>query len=298
MKSLVNPSYYDKINSSLLSDPVSNISTHLVNHVGTPLVEFLDFLKNNHSRHCVPADVASGLANLPLRRVWLDQKKTDIETTQKLPTGEQLDGARSYEMILPYFTTTDQYNATSINALGESQKGILYKQAIRIARSIMGKDVNHTEEAVEGFKADLNHPRHFFNTTPIPENENGAVGGSRCPNMEEARVKCPVRYEAMQAWFKYAQEIISMLDPLTVDLFHMGGPRITTPVCPVKMVAKFNPSSGSQSYSGGGQDCDEASEYQLPFFLKLPGPKFNAFSVAGHETRPGHHTQVLGLLYT
>ena len=299
-KSLINPTYYSdipdeesqKLKTTFNKTVHLQITEVLVNYIGAPLHEFIDFLKKNHSRRCVPSEVASGLANLPLRRVWLDQKETAIETTQTLPTGEKLNGAKSYEMILPYFTTTDQYNATSINALGESQKNKLYIQALDIARKIMNKDTDQTEEAVREFKADLNHPRHFFNTTPIPDNENGAIGGSRCPDMESARINCTVRYKAMQDWFKYTREIIAMLDPLTVYLFHMGGERITTPVCPVKMVAKFNPSSGSQSYSGGGPDCDYASSYKLPFFLKLPGPKYNAFSVGGHETRPGHHTQV------
>ena len=292
MKHLINPAYYDTVKDGELFDMTKAVTVALVEYLGSPLHDFINFLKNNHTRHCVPADVASGLANLPLRRVWLDQKETDIKTTRTLPTGERLNGTKTYEMILPYFTTTDQYDAISINALGESQKNKLYTQALEIARKIMGKDINQTEEAVKEFKADLNHPRHFFNTTPIPDEENGALGGSRCPDMESAKKNCSVRYEAMQKWFSYTREIIAMLDPLTVNLFHMGGERITTPVCPVKMVAKFNPSSGSQSYSGGGPDCNYASEYKLPFFLKLPGPKYNAFSVGGHETRPGHHTQV------
>ena len=269
---------------------VQKISEILVEYLGTPVYEFMDFLKNNHSRYCVPENVASGLANLPLEYVWFDQTKTNIKTTQTLPTGEKLNGAKSYEMILPYFTTTKKYNATSIYLLGQTQLQKLYRRAVEIAIKI----TNQTEEdsAVSEFKMDMNHPRHFFNTTAIPENENGAVGGTRCKNMEMARKNCPVRYEAMQLWFKYAQQIIARLDPLTVDMFYMAGPKATTPACPVKMVAKFNPSSGSQSYSGGGIHCARASHYKLPFFLKLPGPKVNAFSVAGHETRPGHHTQV------
>jgi len=299
---LLDPNYYHKNLSKLFEEkyqkPVVHIMSEiLVKYLGTPVYEFINFLKNNHSRHCVPEDVASGLANLPIKYVWLDQNQTDIETTQTLPTGEKLNGAKSYEMMLPYFTTTKKYNATSIYLLGESQLKKLYKRAEEIAVKITNKTLQ--DGAVQEFKVDMNHPRHFFNTTPIPDNESGSIGGSRCKNMEMARKNCPVRYEAMQLWFKYAQQIIARLDPLTVDMFYMAGPKKTTPVCPVKMVAKFNPSSGSQSYSGGGVHCDHASQYQLPFFLKLPGPKSNAFSVAGHETRPGHHTQVnFKFLYT
>ena len=106
--------------------------------------------------------------------MWLDQKETAIETTQTLPTGEKLNGVKSYEMILPYFTTTDQYNATSINALGETEKSEIYNHIKKIAIKITQKP---EQQAIDELKIDLEHPRHFFNSTPIPDNENGAAGG-------------------------------------------------------------------------------------------------------------------------
>lgn len=30
----------------------------------------------------------------------------------------------------------------------------------------------------------------------------------------------------------------------------------------------------------------------MPFFLDKPGPKYETVSLAAHEARPGHHTQV------
>lgn len=266
------------------------LSKIVIDYFGAPVHDFIDFLQNNHSRHCVPSTVASGLGNLPLKRVWYDGNETSENTTQRLPTGEILNGAKSYELILPYFTTTRKYNATNINQLGMNQRELLYKRAIQIASNITNKQ--NITEAVREFKTDLNHPRHFFNTSVIPDNENDELGGSRCKDMESAKRNCPVRYDAMMRWFKYVQSILARLDTLTVNMFYMSGSRLTTPGCPVKMVAKFNPSSGSQSYSSSAS-CRRPCHYQLPFFLKLPGPKYNAFSVAGHETRPGHHTQVI-----
>lgn len=265
------------------------LSEIAVDYFGAPLHEFIQYLQHNHSRYCVPSSVASGLGNLPLKRVWYDQNETNIATTQKLPTGELLNGAKSYEMILPYFTTTKKYNADSINELGRLQRDRLYQRAVQIAVDIMQKQ--NVTEAVDAFKIDLNHPRHFFNTSVIPDNENDELGGSRCKDMDSAKQNCPVRYDAMMRWFRYVESVIARLDTLTVDMFYMAGSRLTTPGCPVKMVAKFNPSSGSQSYSASAS-CSRPCHYMLPFFLRLPGPKYNAFSVAGHEARPGHHTQV------
>ena len=294
---LINPSYYSKIPADdtqrLLAnfsrDIHAEVSSVLVEYLGTPLHEFLDFLKNNHSRHCVPADVASGLANLPLRRVWLDQNETDIETTQELPTGEQLDGARSYEMILPYFTTTDQYNATSTNALGEEEKKKLYKQIIETAVKITKKP---ELAAISELKADLNHPRHFFNTTPIPDNESGAIGGSQCRTMKSAQKNCPVRYQAMQSWFNYVNMFMSKLEPMLHKMFYHTGERATTPGCPIALRASFSPSMASHFYIQSDYKCSSTAFYYMPFFLKMPGPKYGIYSIVGHETRPGHHTQV------
>ena len=40
--------------------------------------------------------------------------------------------------------------------------------------------------------------------------------------------------------------------------------------------------------------CSEATKFGLPFFLEKYGPKFQEWSVIGHEARPGHHTQYQG----
>ena len=58
-------------------------------------------------QHCVPSNVSSGLATLPLAYVYINGTKTNQRTTMKLPTGEPLDGKKAYEIIMPYFTTVD-----------------------------------------------------------------------------------------------------------------------------------------------------------------------------------------------
>ncbi|XP_020631918.1 uncharacterized protein LOC110068847 [Orbicella faveolata] len=90
--------------------------------------------------------------------------------------------------------------------------------------------------------------------------------------------------------------VMSMLDPQTVNMFHFSGPKYTTPNCPVDMAPNFNPSSGAQSYRRSTKDCSRNSYYNIPFFLERPGPKYEEWSVNAHEARPGHHTQVQGLL--
>ena len=296
-KSLINPTYYSdipdeesqKLKTTFNKTVHLQISEVLVNYVGAPLHEFIDFLKKNHSRRCVPSEVASGLANLPLRRVWLDQKETAIETTQTLPTGEKLNGVKSYEMILPYFTTTDQYNATSINALGEMEKSEIYNHIKKIAIKITQKP---EQQAIDELKIDLEHPRHFFNSTPIPDNENGADGGLLCKDMKSAKEHCPVRYAAIQAWFDYVHMFMSRLDPMLQKMFYVTGKRATTPSCPIALKANFNPSMVSHFYIQSNQGCSSPAFYYVPFFLKKPGPKYGIYSIVGHETRPGHHTQV------
>ena len=85
---------------------------------------------------------------------------------------------------------------------------------------------------------------------------------------------------------------MSMLDPVTVDLFFFTGDYKTTPSCPIEMVPDFNPSSAAQSYSSSDASCTRPCSYYLPFFLENLGPKSSEYAINAHEARPGHHTQV------
>ena len=268
-----------------------SIDGALVNDFGKHIKMFINYVKYNYSRHCVPDDKLSGLGILPMDYVWVDQKEDKSQpTTKVLPTGEQLSGKKAYEMILPYFTTNSM-TPDEIHTLGWSMLNSLYPQALELAK-------RHTSEvdgnkAATRFKAEVvDSPASYFNATPIPDNESNADAFLKCRSMETAKLYCPVRYRSMLTWFDYVETVLATLHPKIRNFFYETGERASTPNCPVKMVAKFNPSSGSQSYSSAGSTCRRPCYYQLPFYLTPPGPRYNAISVAAHEARPGHHTQV------
>lgn len=85
------------------------------------------FLEDSHIRHCVPSSVSSGLASLPLNYEYMDQVKTDVKTSKMLPTGEILNGSKSYEMIMSYFTT-NSLTPNEVNILGHKRLEKLYPQ--------------------------------------------------------------------------------------------------------------------------------------------------------------------------
>lgn len=84
-----------------------SIKQALVNGLGKPLLNLIQWLENEHSRHCLPDDVASGLAKLPVDFVYTDgipDKKN--RTTKVLPgTRKRLNGMETYSQILSFFTT-------------------------------------------------------------------------------------------------------------------------------------------------------------------------------------------------
>lgn len=87
-------------------------------------------------------------------------------------------------------------------------------------------------------------------------------------------------------------QVMSLLEPKTIPLFHFSGDKATTPTCPVDMHPNLNPSSGAQSYRLSDAVCSRSAYYNIPFFLEDLGPRFSEWSVNAHEARPGHHTQV------
>ncbi|KAK3717889.1 hypothetical protein QZH41_014886 [Actinostola sp. cb2023] len=296
-KYMRNPKWYAGISADTRSswkqkygkDIQESVQESLVQHVGRPLHNLLQYLEFNHSMYCVPSNVSSGLANLPLDYVYYNQSKTGETTTKELPFGEKLNGKEAYKMILPYFTTTDM-TPDQIHDLGWSMLNRLYPQAIEIAKEITGN--NNSSQAVVEFKMKLEDQSMFFNDKPIPDNESNKDAFMKCLDMASAKIYCPARYASMLKWFDYVNGILSLLAPKTVRMFHFTGPKQSTPNCPVQLVANFNPGTGSQSYSSSDQACTRPCRYRLPFYLKNHGPKYNAYSVAAHEARPGHHTQV------
>ena len=272
-----------------------SLNEALLNDLGKPIKAFIDYVKLNYSRHCIPDDKVSGLASLPVDYVWLDQREDKQQPTlKKLPTGEALNGPKAYEMILPYFTTNSM-KANEIYDLGKRMLDSLYPQALEIAKAYTKE--SDSIKAAARFKAEfVDSPMSYFNATPIPANESGSDAFQKCQSLETAKKFCPVRYQSMMNWFDYVQTTLSILHPKIRSFFYDTESRASTPNCPLKMVAKFNPSSGSQSYNSAGTSCKRPCYYNLPFFLTPHGPRYGAISVAGHEGRPGHHTQVSCLL--
>ena len=84
------------------------------------------YVEHEHIRHCVPSNVSSGLANLPLDYIWVDGKENKSAPTDPfLPTGEKLSGARVYSQIMSYFTT-NAMTPLEVHELGKKQLSILY----------------------------------------------------------------------------------------------------------------------------------------------------------------------------
>ena len=102
--------------------------------VNLTILPFFDrYLEHEHYRHCVPSNVSSGLATLPLDHVWVDGKEnTSWPTNKMLPTGQKLDGKKAYSMIMPYFTTNEM-TPDQVNKLGHDQLKKLYAQVNSIA---------------------------------------------------------------------------------------------------------------------------------------------------------------------
>ena len=79
-----------------------------------------------HIRHCVPSNVSSGWATLPLKYVWLDGKENKSWPTDTyLPTGEPLNGSWAYTQIMSYFTT-NAMTPMEVHELGKKQLDILH----------------------------------------------------------------------------------------------------------------------------------------------------------------------------
>jgi hypothetical protein len=93
-------------------------------------------------------------------------------------------------------------------------------------------------------------------------------------------------------FFLFNFQVMSLMDPKTVNMFYFTGSKHTTPNCPVDLKPDLNPSSGAQSYLSSNKDCKRSASYYLPFFLERMGPRFSEWSINAHEARSGHHLQV------
>jgi len=86
----------------------------------------VSYLKMEHIRHCVPSNVSSVLASLPLKYVWVDGKENKSWPTDPyLSTGEPLNGKKAYSQIMSYFTT-NAMTPVDVHELGKKQLDIYY----------------------------------------------------------------------------------------------------------------------------------------------------------------------------
>jgi len=272
----------------------------VVTYIGTPIHKLLQYLENDHYNKCRPeAGAPGGLSGLPVDYVYNngipDKSK---RTTKVLPISSGtspmvINGSKSYEKILGYFTTKE-ISPDEVHTLGWKMVNVLYPEAVMIAKTVTKINDNDTK-AVEEFQKILkNISVSFFNTEEIPKNESEGDAFKLCKTIEGAKKYCPNRWKAMEAWFAFARKAMAKLDPKTVNMFYFTGDKHTTPNCPVDLKPDFGPTTAAQSYQSSGAKCSSNSIYNIPFFLKNLGPKFSEYSVNAHEARPGHHTQVQG----
>ena len=88
---------------------------------------------------------------------------------------------------------------------------------------------------------------------------------------------------------------MSIIHPQLQDVFYFTGGYSSVPNCPIRMQPHYNPSNGAMYFQSSDSGCNTATQFGLPFFLEKYGPRFQEWSVNGHEARPGHHFQYQGL---
>ncbi|KAK3744963.1 hypothetical protein QZH41_008490, partial [Actinostola sp. cb2023] len=252
----------------------ASIKDALVQGLGQPMLDLINYLDGEHMRHCLPNDVSSGLGGLPVDYVYTDGVPDLKNRTNKtLPTGEVLNGTNTYRLILSYFTTTD-ISPERIYAEGLVQLKGFYAEVINITKQYTG--ISNETEAVAEFKKVLNSSAMWHNHGPFPSNESDKDAYKKCTSPETAQKYCPVRWAAIQRWASYCRQA-------------------TAPNCPIVMHPHYNPSNGAQFFRRSDTACSKPAQFGLPFFLKDYGPVFQEWSVTAHEARPGHHTQIQGL---
>ena len=79
---------------------------------------------------------------------------------------------------------------------------------MKAAKSVTGKE-NETE-AIREFRSKLDSPDYYFNKDPFPDNESDAQAHARCSTIEGAKKYCPMRWKALQEWFKESRTVKSL----------------------------------------------------------------------------------------
>ena len=94
--------------------------------------------------------------------------------------------------------------------------------------------------------------------------------------------------------FQYIQRTMSMIHPQLTYSFYLTGEKNSVPNCPIAIERIYNPSSGAVYFKPSDENCTFPTYFGLPFFLENYGPRYQDWSVIGHESRPGHHFQYQG----
>ncbi len=210
VESLLIEEYYEKVTQNHRQKWIENfgksiidsVNTTLTKYIGKPLTQLVHFLKYEYRSYCVPNNISSGLASLPLKYIYINGSRTQNQTTQKLPFGEKLNGSKSYENILYYFTTSEDLTPDKIHELGQIKLKTFYAEAIKAAENETGKS---GKDAVDNFKKTLNDQSSFFNDAPFPANESNEFAFEKCTNLTQAKIFCPNRYEAFQKWSAFVR---------------------------------------------------------------------------------------------
>ncbi|KAL9986420.1 hypothetical protein ACROYT_G000567 [Oculina patagonica] len=139
VKPFLDPGYYSNIRKETDDEwkakhggknVSETVKEYLVTYLGEPLDQLLRYVEDEHIHHCVPSNVSSGLATLPLKYVWFNgTENTSWPTDQSLPTGERLNGSWAYSQIMSYFTT-NAMTPMEVHELGKKQLSILYPMSI------------------------------------------------------------------------------------------------------------------------------------------------------------------------
>ncbi|KAK3707602.1 hypothetical protein QZH41_017865, partial [Actinostola sp. cb2023] len=124
-----------------------SLQEFVLEYVGKPINNLFRYLREEHMLHCVPSTVSSGLASLPLSYVYNNgTADTTKPTTKRLPTGEVLDGKKTYERLIGSFTTNNM-TPDAIYELGLEMLNKLYPETVELAKKATGKSENENDTA-------------------------------------------------------------------------------------------------------------------------------------------------------
>lgn len=85
-----------------------------------------------------------------------------------------------------------------------------------------------------------------------------------------------------------------MINPMLNDYFYFTGEKKTVPNCPIALKVIYSPLETTISHLASDAKCSHPTELGLPFFLDKYGPRYQEWSIIGHEARPGHSFQLQG----